>query len=100
MRSILLAMIFLLGLALPAGAEMYKWVDEKGTVHFTDDPSMIPEKNRRDTEKRKGTTEPPPKPKEKQLPPTVTNLLNLKGLKLSFREEIRSCMWRASSTGG
>jgi Domain of unknown function (DUF4124) len=39
MRSILLAMIVLIGLALPAGAEMYKWVDEKGTVHFTDDPS-------------------------------------------------------------
>ena len=25
-------------------AEVYKWVDEKGTVHFTDDNSTIPEK--------------------------------------------------------
>jgi hypothetical protein len=27
-----------------AHAEIYKWVDEKGTVHFTEDPSTIPEK--------------------------------------------------------
>jgi Domain of unknown function (DUF4124) len=25
-------------------AEIYKWVDDKGTVHFTEDPSAIPEK--------------------------------------------------------
>jgi hypothetical protein len=25
-------------------AETYKWVDEKGTVHFTEDPATIPEK--------------------------------------------------------
>ncbi len=69
MRSILLAAIVLIGLTLPAGAEMYKWVDEKGTVHFTDDPSMIPEKYRSGTETRKGTTEAPsPKAKEKQTP--------------------------------
>jgi hypothetical protein len=23
-------------------AEIYKWVDEKGTVHFTEDPGTIP----------------------------------------------------------
>ena len=27
-----------------AHAEIYKWVDEKGTVHFTEDPAAIPEK--------------------------------------------------------
>jgi hypothetical protein len=26
--------------------EIYKWVDEKGTVHFTEDPATIPEKYR------------------------------------------------------
>jgi hypothetical protein len=26
--------------------EIYKWVDEKGTVHFTEDPTMIPDKYR------------------------------------------------------
>jgi hypothetical protein len=28
----------------PSRAEIYKWVDDKGTVHFTEDPSTIPEK--------------------------------------------------------
>lgn len=46
----------LIALALPAGAEMYKWVDEKGTVHFTDDISSIPEKYREDVEERKTPT--------------------------------------------
>jgi len=27
-------------------AEVFKWIDEKGTVHFTDDPATIPEKYR------------------------------------------------------
>ena len=25
-------------------AQVYKWVDDSGTVHFTDDPSIVPEK--------------------------------------------------------
>jgi clan AA aspartic protease (TIGR02281 family) len=37
--------------------EMYKWVDEKGTVHFTDDLSSIPEKYRQDAETRKPSKE-------------------------------------------
>jgi predicted ribosome quality control (RQC) complex YloA/Tae2 family protein len=36
-------------------AEIYKWVDEKGTVHFTEDPATIPEKYREKTQSR--TTE-------------------------------------------
>lgn len=28
--------------AATRAAEMYRWTDEKGTVHFTDDPSKIP----------------------------------------------------------
>ena len=92
MKWILLVMIVLIGLALPASAEMYKWVDEKGTVHFTDDPSMIPEKYRPNTETRKGTTEPPPKPQEKPTPPpqTITNLPESRGfeIKLTRRNQI------------
>ena len=37
--------------------EMYKWVDEKGTVHFTDDVSTIPEKFRQDVEEREAPKE-------------------------------------------
>jgi hypothetical protein len=33
---------FLLG-SFPAHAEIYKWVDEKGKVHFTNDPSLVPQ---------------------------------------------------------
>lgn len=31
-------------------AEMYKWVDEKGAVHFTDDITQVPERYRPKTE--------------------------------------------------
>ncbi len=40
--------IFLLLLTTSfSGAEVYKWVDEKGIVHFTDDITQVPEKYRR-----------------------------------------------------
>ena len=46
---VLVLMITLFGL-LPifqlAHAEVFKWVDEKGTVHFTENPATIPEKYR------------------------------------------------------
>ena len=32
--------------------EVYKWVDEKGTVHFSEDESDVPEKYRKQVEKR------------------------------------------------
>jgi clan AA aspartic protease (TIGR02281 family) len=56
--------------------EMYKWVDEKGTVHFTDDPSNIPEKYRQDAEtrtppKETSTSQPQEKPKP-SLPKKVS----------------------------
>jgi clan AA aspartic protease (TIGR02281 family) len=53
MNRMLLLMTILVALALPASAEMYKWVDDKGTVHFTDDVSSIPEKYHGDVELRK-----------------------------------------------
>jgi clan AA aspartic protease (TIGR02281 family) len=48
---------------------MYKWVDEKGTIHFTDDLSSIPEKYRPDAETRKPTKEiSAPKPQGNSKP--------------------------------
>jgi len=38
-----------------ASAEIYNWVDDKGTVHFTEDPSTIPQKYINQTKSR--TTE-------------------------------------------
>ncbi len=68
MRLILLCIALLAILILPGYAEMYKWIDDKGTVHFTDDPSTIPEKYREDAETRKpskeiSTSQPKEKPK-------------------------------------
>jgi len=47
------------------GEETYQWVDDKGTVHFTDDISLVPEKYQ-DQVKEKKT------PKEPTSSPTVT----------------------------
>jgi clan AA aspartic protease (TIGR02281 family) len=60
MKWALFLMVVLVAFASPAGAEMYRWVDEKGTVHFTDDLSKIPEKYRPDAETRKGPRETTP----------------------------------------
>ncbi len=34
--------VICLALAAPAAAGLYKWKDENGKTHFTDDPSQIP----------------------------------------------------------
>jgi hypothetical protein len=48
-------------LPLIAGTqEIYQWVDEKGTVHFTDDFSQIPEKYQDQVKKKKTPDEPTP----------------------------------------
>ncbi len=36
----------------PDAKEVYRWVDGKGTVHFSEDESSVPEKYRRQTEKK------------------------------------------------
>jgi hypothetical protein len=43
MKYILLILLFIVTTKL-AFAEVYKWVDDKGVVHFTDDIMQIPEK--------------------------------------------------------
>ncbi len=69
MRLILLC-IALLAISIPfSHAEMYKWVDDKGTVHFTDDLSTIPEKYRENAETRKPPKEiSTPQPREQPKP--------------------------------
>ncbi len=69
-----IVLLILLALLIPFSyGEMYKWVDEKGTVHFTDDPSGIPERYRQDAETRKPSKEistPQPKESPKRPPPS------------------------------
>jgi hypothetical protein len=47
-----LAVLSLLVTVSLAWAEVYKWVDDKGNVHFTEDPSTIPEKYQEGTKTR------------------------------------------------
>jgi hypothetical protein len=42
-----------LGILQPIHAEIYQWVDEKGTIHFTEDYGAIPEKYRNQATMRK-----------------------------------------------
>ena len=49
----LMVALILLFMDSPSRAkEVYKWVDEKGTVHFSDDESSVPEKYRDQLEKK------------------------------------------------
>ena len=79
-------------------AEMYKWVDEKGTVHFGDDLSKIPEKHRPDAELRKAPKEIPLTGiKEKPVPPdsSAPKLMEPEGIEVSlFR---RGEIWMAEA---
>ncbi len=56
LRLVLIAILFFgLFLMTPylSSEEVYRWTDEKGTTHFTDDASTIPEKYRREAEEKK-----------------------------------------------
>jgi len=50
---VLIGALILLPAVCPSNAEqVYKWVDEKGTIHFSEDESSVPEKYREQTEKK------------------------------------------------
>jgi clan AA aspartic protease (TIGR02281 family) len=67
---VIIPLIIILAVSVPSSyGEMYKWVDENGSVHFTDDLSNIPEKYREDAETRKPSKETPtPQSQEKSEP--------------------------------
>ena len=69
MRFIIPFIITLAVLVPSSYGDMYKWVDDKGTVHFTDDLSNIPEDYRLDVEIRSPKKETPaPQPSEMSKP--------------------------------
>ena len=60
--SLIIAVGMLFSSVLAFGQEVYKWVDEKGTAHFTDDLGQVPEKYRPQIQKEKPLKELPPVP--------------------------------------
>jgi hypothetical protein len=67
-KTVLIAALTLSLLMIPflVHAEVYKWVDEKGTVHFTDDNSTIPEKYGQQVERRSFSEDSKPMTEEKK----------------------------------
>lgn len=62
-RTLLIIWIVLVSFSWIAnGQEIYRWVDEKGTIHFADDLTLVPEKYRGQLEKRKPSEKPSPLP--------------------------------------
>jgi clan AA aspartic protease (TIGR02281 family) len=85
MRHVILCVAILIGIASLAFGDMYKWVDEKGTVHFTDDYSKIPEWYRTEVESREVPKEPSPSPaKAKPIPPALSKAPEPKGFEVKL----------------
>ena len=57
LRVLAAGLAVLLSCVSPAGADIYRWVDEQGTIHFTDELSNVPPANR-DTVEREVSESP------------------------------------------
>jgi len=44
MKQLIVAMVIAVGFSAAAWADTYRWVDDKGVIHFTDNPDRIPVK--------------------------------------------------------
>ncbi len=71
MRKIIIPFVltFLLGCLLgypSADAQVYKWIDDKGVVNFTDDPNKVPDQYRSRVEKDNRFVKPTPEGKKKK----------------------------------
>jgi len=72
-RNLIVIAALLLFSSFAFGQEVYRWVDEQGTVHFTDDLGQVPEKYRDKIQKKEPPKEPPiiqPIPPQPLAPPT------------------------------
>lgn len=67
---ILVGLIFYSGMSL--SQEIYRWVDEKGIIHFADDITLVPEKYRDQVQKRKPPEIPSPTPAKPSEGPATT----------------------------
>jgi hypothetical protein len=58
--GLLVFISWLISFSFALGQEVYQWVDEKGTLHFTDDLGLVPEKYRNQVQKKRPPKEPSP----------------------------------------
>ena len=86
MRFVVPIIIIVFFILVPVSyGEMYKWVDDKGAVHFTDDVSNIPEKYRGETETRKSPKETlTPQPRERTESPLPTKAAEPEGITVNL----------------
>jgi len=77
-KTVLIAALIISLLMIPflVHTEVYRWVDEKGTVHFTDDNSRVPEKYGQQVEKRSFSEDPKPMTEEKKQKTRQQELLS------------------------
>ena len=65
---ILICFLSILAVSTAKGQEIYQWVDEKGTIHFTDDLTLVPEKFRDQVHRKRLPQEPSPSPSTSPSP--------------------------------
>lgn len=69
---LVILMVLVLSSWMANGQEIYRWVDEKGTVHFADDFTLVPEKYRNQIQQRKPPEKPSPSPARPPMRPETT----------------------------
>ncbi len=63
MKKLVFVLMTVLMFCLSAyGQQIYRWIDEKGTVHFSDDLTLVPERYRNQVEKKRPSKEPDSSP--------------------------------------
>ena len=60
--GLFLCILSVFSLSPVKGQEIYSWVDEKGTLHYADDLTLVPERYRETVQKRKTQQESSPSP--------------------------------------
>ena len=91
MKVILLFILILVVFISPSFGQVYKWVDEKGTIHFADDLSNIPENYRTEVETHKTPKEIPSLEKREKPPsPSAVKTSRVEGVEVNLlrRHEI------------
>jgi len=90
-KVILLFILILVVFISPSFGQVYKWVDEKGTIHFADDLSNIPENYRTEVETHKTPKEIPSLEKREKPPsPSAVKTSRVEGVEVNLlrRHEI------------